>query len=365
MTALAKPAVGQTVVDPQFGTTIRRISASGGTGAVIKPAYGTIAAWNADETYLVLYHTGGGVAKGQGHHLYNGKTYSYIKQLTIDPPDLEQFYWDTSDPDLLYVIEAKKLMRVHISTGVKDALHTFTCDANGGADPMFTSWASDKKILGLRCGNQIFSYNLATGAENTKVTMAGYEAPVAAASGSLLFYSNAGKAEVRDQNMNFLRTLPVNSEEHASLGRLASGIDTHNAVSFDGSYVGTLVTSDMSTGSARVVIGPDTGYPYPPTGTHVSALSYKNPGWVSVSVVGNTKGAGLLDQEMILANTNPGGKTCRVAHHRSFGKEGTSDYWAEPHSVLSPSGTRILFGSDWGNGGSVDAYVLELPAFKR
>lgn len=29
----------------------------------------------------------------------------------------------------------------------------------------------------------------------------------------------------------------------------------------------------------------------------------------------------------------------------------------------SPSGTRILFGSDWGGGDTVDAYVLELSSY--
>jgi len=39
-------------------------------------------------------------------------------------------------------------------------------------------------------------------------------------------------------------------------------------------------------------------------------------------------------------------------------------YWAEPHTVPSPSGTRAVFASDWGNGSSVDSYVLELPAYR-
>ena len=30
---------------------------------------------------------------------------------------------------------------------------------------------------------------------------------------------------------------------------------------------------------------------------------------------------------------------------------------------MSPSGTRILFASDWGNSATVDAYVAELPAY--
>jgi hypothetical protein len=32
--------------------------------------------------------------------------------------------------------------------------------------------------------------------------------------------------------------------------------------------------------------------------------------------------------------------------------------------VISPSGTRVLFASDWGNGKSVDAYVVELPSYR-
>jgi hypothetical protein len=32
--------------------------------------------------------------------------------------------------------------------------------------------------------------------------------------------------------------------------------------------------------------------------------------------------------------------------------------------VISPSGTRLLFGSDWGNGPTVDTYVVELPSYK-
>ncbi len=39
-------------------------------------------------------------------------------------------------------------------------------------------------------------------------------------------------------------------------------------------------------------------------------------------------------------------------------------YWAEPHTVPSPSGTRAVFGSDWGNGDTVDTYVVELPSYE-
>jgi hypothetical protein len=232
---------------------------------------------------------------------------------------------------------------------------------------MFMSFDSD--VIGLRCGNgNVFAYKISTNTEGTKVVAGGGNAPIASASGNTVFLANGGRSEVRDLNMNLLRTLPVNSDDHASLGRLADGSDTHNAVSF-GTPSGSLVTTDMNTAVTRVIVGPNTGYPYPPSGTHVSAMAFKKPGWVAVSVIGNVSGQGVLNNELLLANTNPGGRVCRVAHHRSYGKASTStgnsdSYMAEPHVVISPSGTRLLFGSDWGNTGSVDSYVVELPSYQ-
>jgi hypothetical protein len=142
---------------------------------------------------------------------------------------------------------------------------------------------------------------------------------------------------------------------------LANGQDIWASVQFDG-YEGTLLTENLNTGELKTVIGPATGYPYPPTGTHVSGHAFKAPGWVAVSVTGDPRGQRLLDQELLLANLN-NGVICRVAHHRSAGSDGPNGYWAEPHVNISPSGTRMIFGSDWGGGSTVDTYVVELPAY--
>ena len=362
MTALAKPSLGQAVTDPQFGTTIRRITAVpvSGSNPVIKPMYSTISAWNADESKMILYKV------GSGHQLYDGKTYVYIKDLDINPADIEQVYWHTSDPDVFFYVDNKTLIRYHVSTGAKDQVRTFDfCSGgvSGGGDPMFMSWDSNR--IGLSCGSTIFLYDLST---NTVVGQkTGPDTPQVSPSGTLAFVGQ----DVTDATLNSQRTLDIaDPGSHASLGRFSSGNDTYNAVTFDpgpkGTDVGTLVTYDMTTGAGKVVVGPATGYPYPPSGTHVSALAYKQPGWIFLSVVGNPGGQGVLDNELVIADTNTG-KVCRAAHHRSYGKNNTKlgdSYWAEPHVVPSPSGTRALFGSDWGNGPSVDSYVLELPGYK-
>ncbi|HEY4393961.1 MAG TPA: hypothetical protein VGP64_07865, partial [Polyangia bacterium] len=142
MTTLAKPALGALATDTEFGTTIRRITAVGGSGAnaFIVPMYSTISAWNADESLLILYAGG-----GAGHQLYDGKSYAFIRPLDISPADVEQVYWDTADPDLLYYTDGEAFIRYHVSTSKGDRLHDFSslCGSStptNGDDPMFTSW---------------------------------------------------------------------------------------------------------------------------------------------------------------------------------------------------------------------------------
>jgi hypothetical protein len=365
-TSVTKPAAGQSFVDPQFGTTIRRIT-NVGSGGVLKPMYSTTQAWNADESYMILYHTSN--VSGR-HELYQGKApYSFIKVLDIDPSDLEQVWWHTTDRDILFYPSGNQLIRYHVSTGAKDVLHTFS-DCTGsisGDSHGFTSF--DSKVVGLKCSsnNKAYVFNMSTNQVlGTATRPSGADAPLVAPSGNLAYWNGYvyNASLVQQFSLNLAAT-----DEHTSLGRLANGHDTHNAISFDGAYVGSLVVHDMTAGTARVVIGPSTGYPYPPVGTHVSAVAFNQPGWVAVSVTGdytNGKlGQGVLENEIALANTNSGGSVCRVAHTRTSGKEYSSNgYWAEAHASISPSGTRIVFGSDWNNSGSVDTYIVELPSYK-
>lgn len=364
MRPLEKPALGNSVVDPAFGTRIHRITKAN-QGSVIKPLYSPTQAWNADETLLILYHTG---HNQPGHSLYDGKTYTYLRELDISPPDLEQVYWHHSDPDILYYINSNdnRLIRYQVSSGKKKSIHYFPCDYGVAADShAFISW--DSNTLGLMCrnerGREIFSFHIDSLKESNRRKTESYIAPAVSPSGSVFYF----EGDVLDNNMKKILRLDLgNPFEHSSLGRLANGHDTYNEVSFDGAHIGSLVTHDMHEGSMRIIIGPKTGYPYPPSGTHISAVALKRPGWVAVSSVGRLSGENTLDQELYLANTNPDSEiVCRVAHHRSWGKEGPQGYWAEPHVVISPTGTRLLFGSDWGGGNAVDTYVVELPSYAK
>ena len=362
MTPVAKPAVGQAVRDPQLGGTLRRITAAGpvpGSDSAVVPVYSTVSAWNADESLLLLYHV------GRGHELYDGRTYRFLRGVPIAPNDIENVYWHATDPDVLYYLSGTSLMRYRPSTGASETVRTFSfCSGpiTPGSDPTFTSWDSD--VFGLKCGSTAFYYHVASNSLTGTGTTAG-EPPKPAPSGTL----GVADGWVYDVNRKALRHLDVaNPHEHACPGRLANGRDVWSTVAFDpgpaGSGVGSLVTFDLQNGASRVIVGPATGWPYPPSGTHVSTLAYRAPGWTFLSIVGSGTGTGVLDDELVVADASTG-NVCRAAHHRSLGDENTRlavPYWAEPHVVPSPTGTRAVLASDWGGGATVDTYVLELPA---
>lgn len=182
-----------------------------------------------------------------------------------------------------------------------------------------------------------------------------------------------------DLNGNIVRTVKFDAIEHLDSAVNAAGEDLLIGTQYDdahGNGNGNLMVANLTTGEVYTIIGEKTGDGYPRTGTLVGAGAWKNPGWCAVGIVGEPKQASTyLDQEVLLANVDTK-QVFRVAHHRSTGNWSSapqSNYWAHPNVTLSPSGTRILVQSDWGDAdpknpvinpnAAVDTYVIELPGY--
>ena len=398
---MALPAYLSRVAEPTFGTTMIRISDALPDG-VIKPMYNTIQAWNADESRMILYHTG---TEGNGHHIYDGNTYEHIKRLNITPGDIEQVFWDFNDPDIFYYIHNNRgdanlfshLVRYDITDDSRTPIKDFSsvCDEDagvvGGSDIQMMSW--DSNVIGVMCRreNKSWYYDIQNDVNGPVLTIGDgtvfNERPaiMPAPSGDYFYHSGY----ILDRDMEIAVQLDAASAfEHNSFGRTVDGRDAYFALAFAASPngcdgggdrgAGHLVLHDVESGACRVIIGRSLGYDTPSiSGTHITALSYRNPGWAALSTIdlanianadNFTSGqpAPLFFSEIYLANTDPANPvTCRLAHHRSYGKAATvgayNGYFAEPHLGLSPSGTRILFGSDWYDSGSVNTFVIELP----
>ena len=386
MTTLARPQKGDSYTDPQFASKITRITDSSTIASgIIKTMYNTIQAWNADESRLILWH------RGDGHHLYHGRNYSHIEKLNISPSDLEQVFWSANNKNtLIYpnaasgqvvktangnvTLQGNELIEYNIANKTYRVIRDFNshCPADtitAGNDVQIISYNDD--VIGLRCGDLGFVYKRSLNRISNLPGSSNSVAPQPFPSGELVYH----QGNIYDGNLNLLRSLDLGTTgEHANLGRLHNGADALFATAFDantgnscGNGIGSLVIHDATTADCRVLVGPATGYPYTLSGTHPSALAVQNPGWAVVSSIGyGTEGDSLLEQELYLANTDPANpKVCRIAHHRATGRKGSIGYFAEPHPVLSPTGTRVLFSSDWSDSGTVDVYVVEMPTYTR
>jgi len=399
--AVARPPYLQRYRDPAFGTTVLRISDSA-ADEVHKPAYSTVQAWNADESRLILYRSGG----RSGHVLLDGHTYEELEFLDVFPADIEEIFWSHTDPDIFFYVskDAKdygEFRRFDVGTLQSELIRDFdeVCGERGlpvaGGDAHMPSLDDD--LFGFRCLNDeevwtMISYRLSTDEVFSAPLGEGtgydeWSAPQPGPSGERFWMQ--GRTLSPDLK-NVQATMDMAKDhEHSNLGLSASGEDVLYQVVFDPSPdgcvegdiwrgVGHLTEFNLATGKCRPVINSDGGYPYTTSGTHASAQAYRAPGWVAMSSIGygqfewftNGRDAPVLFSEIYLANTDPDdGTVCRLAQHRSFGKDADSGaynaYLGEPHATISPSGTRILFGSDWYDSGRVDAYVIELPGYRR
>lgn len=368
METLGKPAYLSAVSDPSFPSTLIRRISDAPEGEYIVPMYSTIQSWNADESLLIIY--GGGT-----HKLLNGIDYTFIRDLDdIRPDDLEAVFWHFNDPDVLFYLDnnTDDLISYNVTSQVKTVINNMrtlsgcssSSSISGGNDIQMMSWDSD--VFSFRCGNtNAYYYRISTGVlTEFNIPDIKYAAPMPFPSGNLFYHDKS----VYDSDGNFVRTLNINKPEHSCLGRLSNGDDAYFAIAFeegpDSGCQGTLVAYN-ATNSNCFSVTPVLDYAYPKSGTHMSSLAHKNTegGWVAVSSLGfDLDGVKILDQELFIAKINEfDADVYRVAHHRS--DEDDIDYWGEPHVTISPTGTRLLFGSDWSgeqDGYSVDAYVAEL-----
>ena len=374
MQDIAKPGYLETIVDPSFGTTIRRIS-NAADGTFIVPVYSTIQAWNTDESLMILYDGSVGT-----HQLLDGTDYTFIRYLDdISPDDLEQLFWDHEDPDVLFYLESGSddFISYNIISQVKTILANLdevTTSCTGsislGNDVQMMSWNSD--IISFRCNNDAaYYYRISTGEVTAfNITDIAYTAPMPGPSGELFYHRN----NVYDMDGNLLHNLNENSTEHSCMGKMSNGNDAHFAIAFaqgpEGGCLGDIIAHDIVTGECTPLISQEQGYDYPQSGTHISAVSHNNTdgGWLAASMMGYDRdGQELLDQELVIVKADGDNPiVCRIGHHRS--DEDQFDYWGEPHATISPSGTRVLFASDWSgaeDGNSVDSYIVELPIYEN
>jgi hypothetical protein len=361
---LPRPQVGETVVDPAFGTSITRVT-DAQQGWSISPQVSS--PWNADETLLLLFQRD---AEGSRHVLIDTNTLATVAELDINPSDIEQIFWSTIDASVFYYFENASLMSFDVDTMTATAVHTFEgCDRVGtGSTPVSPS--ADGLTFGVLCeqGDNRFhiAFRLDTRDEQRTSTTS-TAAPVPTMSGrNFVVMQPTGQATVLTAELQPTGiVLPIANDGEAGFEVAVDneGNDVVIATSFDIEPFGTIVIYDVATGETRTAIGEANGYPYPPPGNHIGRPGNRRS---SLAVVGierrSAEPGAVLAGEVVLVDlsTSSTGDVRRLAHHRSEGVYSDDDgYWANPFAAMSPTGSKVVFSSDWGSD-SVNTYLIDL-----
>lgn len=374
-TSQAKPAKGALFIDPEYAALgvscpIYRITdvANDWAGQTAIPVYPTVACWNCDESYMLLFVR---YTSTNNYALMNGAPpYNFIRFINFSPADVEQWDWDPVDPQSFTYVNGSKLVKHNVLTDVETTIYTFLTgytSPNWGDDPIFNSW--NGQLFAFRSGAHMFSYRLGDSGPSPQVAMvnSSENSPEATASGNLLFWArNAGGFVYTPGSSAAAPTLVramtmTNTTEHGDLIVDANGLDVWAGISFsEGPGGSSGIQCEYLASGTIVTIIPD----FPPSGSLLSGKATKNPGWVSWGCTDTPPlTQTYMGQEIMVGNVNSG-KWGRVCRHRSYGENGgPQGYWAQPNITLSPRGTRIAFPSDWWGTTTVDTYVVHLPTY--
>jgi len=321
-------------------------------------------AWSPDESRLLMYRTG---SVEPGHFIVDAASGAIegAVPLSITPADIEQVYWHPNDTDLLVYTSDADVMVYDLAIGQSRVVASFDqCDrVDSGVGPVAP--ASDG-TLSLLChtgaGRSLLVYNLISGEVRQAPTSGDTAAEPSPTGSALVRWNGDGSASVLDRALAETGvTLDIDNNVFAFVTE-GSGREWIATTLFDDPAIGTIVVLPLDGADPPVVvIGPDRGDPYPPSGTNISAAANV----VAVSIQGRDDGAlagrivvatlagrlGGSFSEASLAPVDP----MSFAHQ----SEGLHGYWSTPFLSVSPTGRFVAYSTDSGSD-RIDTFVIAL-----
>jgi len=387
---IAKPAVGVPITDPQFGTTVMRISnARESEFAGIVPQYSKRQAWNADDSFLLL-HTGDGRTL-----LYDGQTYAPVKEL--DGYFGVDVFWHPTDPNVFYFNPDSILYSYNLSHSIATRLHVFTpyTWANTRGEGNMSNDGRYYAVVG-----QVYDYityevtfkdivvcDLQTNTEISVLSIpqdsiSSFDWVSISPLGNYVVVDYANEitgryngVELYDRNLNFIWQKPLGAG-HSDLGVDANGdevlvMDIYDPVE----NVYHIKKFQLSDGQETTLLSVSQLFDL-----HISLQNQQRSEWCFISTFdspGRLTDVGIswlpFEDEIFAVKLDGSGEVQRIAHHHSrryspsTPDPDNSVYWAEPHATVSRDGSRILFGSNWRedveSDSSVDTYLVNFSSW--
>lgn len=383
---LARPAAGELIADPAFGSRLRRVSDVSAEGGFETPIYSQLGAFDASVRYVLT--TG-----SAGYQVRRTDDLSIVPGLDLAEVNVPR--WHPAEPGVLLHFDTHAdddltLQATHVESGATEDLADLTGYSRLLNDQSFDEISRDGRWLaglGIRDDGEavLFSFDLAAR------TLA-VELPI-----SELYAGPCAPDPTWGQVLpDWLAPSPLGRYLVVQWGRdgieRCSGLEAFDISSgafggrvYDGHAHGDLgITHDgreffmtweiyHPSGSAylgyRWLPGPAAGAAEPDylvpidwgsAGQHISC---QGPPGACLVTAGTDESNGwqALEGELFLLALD--GSVRRLVHHRSS----SCGYWAQPRASLSRDGRWALFASDWGERpcrdselGSPDPYLLSI-----
>ena len=345
------PAAGSSYTDPVFGSNIQRITNAlntpnqdgGGNLQWIEPEYSTASPLNIDNSRMILLH--------QSYYgLYNGQG-GFISTVPFEVNSSTEPRWSRKDPNILYYHRGNQLKTYNVATGAISVVHTFSeYSSIQGNGEMDISYDGDHFVL---AGNSryVFVYTISSDTKGPAFDTGGrgFDSVYIAADNSVTITwlsSGTGRytgIELFDQNMNFLRQV-AHAGGHMHMSQDVNGdpvlIWTNSNDPAPACGQNAIVKIRLSDGRQTCLLSLDWSL-----AVHISAADNT---WAFVETYApsnptpGTSGWSAYTNELIQIKLD-GSEVRRLAHHRS---RPFDSYIYMPKLSASRDSSRLVFASN-------------------
>lgn len=352
-----KPGYLQFATDPVFDTKITRITGDVGTAIsnvdgevwrnVARHGYSTRQPWNADESiiYLDRHKTEGG---SWGASLFlNGETYEVIKRASV--PNANETRWHPTNPDLMLLIRDDGIYTWSYSTGNTSQLMAYSgySGATTGYTGNFTNDGTKVSVFANRNsdGKQVvFALDFANNIKHPDIDFSGINIDwlsISPLGNYTMVNANYGNGSDRTKVYDLAgnQVGPYWSEygrpSHFDLAVDQEGNEVAVGVSKSNPDDGRVIKRNLVDGQVTVLT--PGGY-----ASHGSARSINRPGWV-FTITSDSRSWDPYLNELIGVKLD-GSRVERITNARNLN---FSDYENQAQACPSPSGSRLLYASNW------------------
>jgi len=365
-TPTVAPAIGAEMPMQVYPEPTRLTDA--GAGEFIAPLP-LVGAFNANETLVVLYRTG---SVNGGHIVVDtgtGTTIAEIGEIVVEAPDIEHVYWNPLAAGELVWLNGTSFVRHDVWTGTQTVVTT-SCDAvTTGPFPAPPSATGAFPVACQR--GDVWSLDLldvtnqtsTTGLSNIGDIVSTIEEIRISPSGRLLAISSSATSttSVFDLTTGTESASVTTNDAPIAWVAMPAGIEALTLPAYNGIGPGTIVVARPG-GETTVVVGPDAGDEYPPTGTHLSATTLPDSeGRIVATVRGPADADSTLTGQVIVADIVdlPDGTVSTTVETFGHGGATVNGYWSSNTVSISPSGNRLVWATDEGTD-STNTFILDL-----